>query len=60
MHHLPSAPEESVSLNEPNPGFIGPNDTISWAAKPNYRLRREASLANHGRLTQFSRDEEMG
>lgn len=26
---LPSAAEESVSLDEPSPAFIGPNGTIS-------------------------------
>lgn len=27
--HLPSAAQESVSLDEPSPAFIGPNGTIS-------------------------------
>lgn len=57
---LPSAAEESVSLDEPSPDFIGPNGTISWAAKPNYLLKREATPANHGCLTWFACDEETG
>lgn len=57
---LPSAAEESVSLDEPSPAFIGPNGTISWAAKPNYLLKREATPANHGCLTWFACDEETG
>lgn len=57
---LPSAAEESVSVDEPSPAFIGPNGTISWAAKPNYLLKREATPANHGCLTWFARDEETG
>lgn len=58
--HLPSAAQESVSLDEPSPAFIGPNGTISWAAKPNYLLKREATPANHGCLTWFACDEETG